>query len=42
MDIVQRRSESDLTVTFSPLTILDVLTKPPNLVSVLSEIENSP
>lgn len=34
MDIVQRRSESDFTVTISPFTIFDVLTRPPNLISV--------
>lgn len=37
MVIVQRRSESDCTVILSSLTRFEVLTKPPNLISVSSE-----
>lgn len=36
MDIVQRRSELDCTVIFSPWTKFDVLTRSPNLISVLA------
>uniref|UniRef100_A0A7C9EZK3 Uncharacterized protein n=1 Tax=Opuntia streptacantha TaxID=393608 RepID=A0A7C9EZK3_OPUST len=42
MDIVQRRSESDWTVTVSPVTMLDVLTKPPNFISVSVRFHFSP
>lgn len=41
IEIVHRRSDSDCTVTMFSFTILDVLTKPPNLISVLSEIKSS-
>jgi hypothetical protein len=40
MEIVQRRSESDCTVILSPLTIFDVLTKPPNLISKSAGIDS--
>lgn len=36
MEIVQRRSESECTVTVSPLAMFDVLTRPPNFISVLA------
>lgn len=39
--MVQRRSESDCTVIFSPLTMFEVLTKPPNLISVSSVTEKN-
>lgn len=42
MDIVHKRSESDSTVIFSPLTIFDVLINPPNLISVSSENKCKP
>lgn len=44
MDIVQRRSELDCTVIFSPWTRFDVLTRSPNLISVSAgkqKIQNS-
>ena len=39
MDTVQRRSESEYTVTVSPIIMLDVLTKPPNFISVSAAIQ---
>lgn len=42
IEIVQRRSESDCTVTMFSFTIFDVLTKPPNLISVLSRFHWRP